>query len=69
MTPWTHLIRFTAAEDGDTYYATCSENLPQAGEKVAAFKLITSLGTSHAANNQKTIREVSMLNFKRSELK
>ncbi len=69
MAPWTHLIRFTAAEDGDAYYATCTEKLPQVGENVAAFKLITSLGTSHASNNQKTIKEVSMPNFKRSELK
>jgi hypothetical protein len=64
MTPWTHLIRFTAAEDGEAYYATCIETLPQAGEKVAAFKLITSLETSHGGSNLKTIQEVSMFNFK-----
>jgi hypothetical protein len=63
MTLWTHLIRFTATEDGDAYYTTCTKNLPQAGEKVAAFKLITLLGTSHASNNLKTIKEVSILNF------
>jgi len=64
MTPWTHLIRFTAAEDGDAYYTTCTKNLPQIGEKVAAFKSITLLGTSHASNNLKTIKEVSILDFK-----
>jgi hypothetical protein len=61
MTPWTHLIRFIAAEDGYAYYATCTTTLPQAGEKVAGFKSVNSLETGQEANDLKTIKEVSIL--------
>jgi hypothetical protein len=60
MMPWTHLIRFTATEDGDAYYATCTATLPQTGEKVAGFKSIKSLENGYEANDLKTIKEVSV---------
>jgi hypothetical protein len=59
MSSWTHVIRFTAGEDNDTYYAKCDSTIPQIGAQVACFKSITSLDTDNATKNLKTIKQVS----------
>jgi len=58
MAPWTHLTRFTAAEDDSAYYATSDSALPQVGEKVASFKSITSLEIENITTDLKTIKEI-----------
>ncbi|KAH7416690.1 2-hydroxyhepta-2,4-diene-1,7-dioate isomerase [Cadophora sp. MPI-SDFR-AT-0126] len=45
MATWTHLIRFVAEEDGESYYATCDAELLNVGEKVKGFKSLTALDT------------------------
>lgn len=59
MTPWTHLVRFTAAEDGEAYYSKCDSTLPLVGEKVASFKSITVLDSDNLKSDLKTIQEAS----------
>ena len=58
MASWTHILRFTAAEDGKAYYAKCDSALPQIGAQVASFTTITSLDIDSATTSLKTIKEV-----------
>ena len=58
MASWTHLVRFTAAEDGEAYYTTSDSNLPALGDKVATVKSIAALTTEGAVGDLKTVKEV-----------
>jgi hypothetical protein len=59
MTSWTHLVRFTAAEDGHAYYTTCDSTLPAIGRNVTSFKSIAALETENVSGDVKTIKEAS----------
>ncbi|KAK6580074.1 hypothetical protein PZA11_007096 [Diplocarpon coronariae] len=43
MVPWTHLVRFTAEEDGKPYYTSTTSTPPGVGEKVKSFEEISAL--------------------------
>jgi len=64
MTPWAHLVRFTAAEDCEAYFTTFDSTVPLVGEKVASFKFITELESDYVARGLKTIKEVGFGTFK-----
>lgn len=60
MPSWTHLVRFIAEEDGESYYASCDSKLLKVGEKVEGFKTIAALERSDASDsNTFAIKEVS----------
>ncbi|KAH7348905.1 2-hydroxyhepta-2,4-diene-1,7-dioate isomerase [Rhexocercosporidium sp. MPI-PUGE-AT-0058] len=50
MSPWTHLVRFIAKEDGESYYATSNSQMLKVGEKVKGFKSITALEKDDGAS-------------------
>ncbi|KAH6690748.1 2-hydroxyhepta-2,4-diene-1,7-dioate isomerase [Leptodontidium sp. MPI-SDFR-AT-0119] len=51
MPSWTHLVRFIAEEDGESYYASCDSKLLKVGEKVEGFKTIAALERSDASDS------------------
>ena len=59
MASWTHILRFTAAEDGKASYAKGDSTLPQIGAKVAGFTTLALLETGSVTEGVKTIKEVS----------